>query len=62
MFTKEELLTIAALIPDVIFIVDKDLYYRKTFAYGAKPGHPNIPEDQVMNKHVTEVFPPRQAR
>lgn len=62
MFTKEELLTIAALIPDVIFIVDKDLYYRKTFAYGAKPGHPNIPEDQVMNKHVTEVLPPRQAR
>jgi len=62
MFTKEEILTIAALIPDVIFIVDKDLYYRKTFAYGAKPGHPNVPEDQVMNKHVTEVLPPRQAR
>ena len=38
-FTKEELLKIAELIPDLIFVVDKDLYYRKTFAYGSKLGH-----------------------
>ena len=61
-FTKEELLKIAELIPDLIFVVDKDLYYRKTFAYGSKLGHLYIPEDQLLNKHVTEVLPAKQAR
>lgn len=61
-FTKEELLKIAELIPDLIFVVDKDMYYRKTFAYGAKLGHLYIPEDQILNKHVTGVLPARQAR
>jgi PAS domain S-box-containing protein len=61
-FTKEELLKIAELIPDLIFIVDKDLYYRKSFAYGAKQGHLYIAEDEILNKHVTEVLPTKQAR
>lgn len=47
---------------DLIFVVDKDLYYRKTFAYGSKLGHLYIPEDQLLNKHVTEVLPAKQAR
>lgn len=61
-FTKEELLKIAELIPDLVFVVDKDFFYRKSFAYGAKKGHLYLSEDEILNKHIAEVLPAKQAR